>query len=115
MNNQACNASLISDAPGHGTADYARARLARDADPDRSKLNDGNREKAAALLTEVDRGQRSCHSAAVEMGYRKKKTPVETAMAAWRKMTPDEQETFLEWAQRNVNGVFDSTSAGGHP
>lgn len=96
----------------YGTADYTRARLARDADPDKSRLDDGERERAASLLAEVDSGKRSCNSAAVEMGYRKRKTPLETAMAAWRKMDVSDQEHFLEWAQQNMRGVFDNTQSG---
>lgn len=64
------------------------------------------------------------HRACVEMGWRKptvtirddaehmveaavkKAGPLETAMRAWRKMTLEDQEQFLEWAGRNMKSVM---------
>ncbi|WP_041794288.1 hypothetical protein [Pararhodospirillum photometricum] len=104
---QAGIASLKTDASiTPNTADYTRARLARDADPDRTRLDDDARARAAALLADVDGGKVSCNAAAVEMGYRKRKSPLDTMKAAWAKASPEERAAFLTWVDRPV---FDNT------
>ena len=103
---QACNASLTNgggETP-YGTADYTRARLARDADPDRSKLSTDQQERAASVLQEVDAGERSPNSAAIEMGYRKKQGRVQQFRSVWRNATEDEraqiEQEIADWRRK---------------
>lgn len=94
-----CN---VSDDPAgeeikRGTADYTRARLARDGDPERSKLPPDKQRLAAALTEQVDRGEMRPHAAAKAMGYRKTQTPLSQVQSAWKRATPEEREAISAW------------------
>lgn len=95
---QACITSLP-----FGTADYTRARLARDADPAKSKLPAEEQERARALVTLVDQGVIRPNKAAVEMGYRKPTPPLRAVQRAWDQATAEEKDKIAEWidAQRS--------------
>jgi hypothetical protein len=81
----------------YGTADYMRARLARDADPNRSKLSEPDRQKAAAILEQLDRGEMRPHRAAKEMGYRKTPSSLDIVKRAWAKADEEERKAIAAW------------------
>jgi hypothetical protein len=60
-------------------------------------VREGN-EHAAVQQQNVIAGRVSPHRAAINMGWRKDPTPIEVAMRAWRRMTPEERQEFLAWA-----------------
>jgi len=95
--NEPCNARPETTGGGYGTADYTRARLARDADPEKTKLPEDARAKAASVLSEVDSGQRSPNNAALEMGYRKKRGRVDQFKSLWRKASEEERAAIEEF------------------
>jgi hypothetical protein len=63
-------------------------------------VREGN-ERAAAQQQDVIAGRISPHRAAVNMGWRKEPTPLETGKRAWLKMTDDEREQFRDWVAEN--------------
>ena len=69
-----------SRSPGGTSREYLLRRLQRDA-PD--------------LAAQVLDGALSVHAAAVAAGIRKRATPLEAALRAWRHLTPEERATFL--------------------
>jgi hypothetical protein len=89
--------NVNSKTDGGNSADYLAARIKRDR-PD--------------IAERVEAGEfRSIRSAAIEAGIVKKRGPVEAAMSAWRKMSMEDQEQFLDWASRNMKTVADATRA----
>jgi hypothetical protein len=64
---------------------YVLARLQRDGHAD--------------LIAKVYAGELSAHAAAVLVGYRKQKTPLEQLQHWWAKTSPDERLAFLRWAR----------------
>lgn len=92
--NKAGNAKIVSEGT---TADYTRARLARDGDPARSKLEPDKQRLAAALTEQVDRGEIRPHAAAKIMGYRKTPTPLSQVQSAWKRATTEEREGISAW------------------
>jgi hypothetical protein len=81
---------------GGNSSDYLRARLARDADPKRSKLSADDQQKAAAVLAEVDTGKVRPSAAAKKMGYRKDPTPIDIIERTWGKATPEQRTQIAE-------------------
>lgn len=88
------------------------------------KAAEAGDERAQIWLDDVLAGKVSVHRACIEMGWRKptvtvrddpehmieaavkKAGPMETAMRAWRKMSQEDQEQFLDWASRNMKTVM---------
>jgi hypothetical protein len=66
-----------------GNPEYIIARLKRDERVD--------------LLDRIESGDLSPNAAAIEAGYRKRPTPLDTLQRAWRKASDDERQSFLEW------------------
>jgi len=58
------------------------------------------RKDAPEIHKRVLAGELSCHAAMIEAGFRKKKTPFDTAKSAWAKMTSREQKRFLKWVEK---------------
>lgn len=77
-------------------ASYIMRRLARDGAEDASK---------AELFKQVTKGTISAHKAALEAGYRTKKTPLESAKKALLTLTDEELEAVYkqEKARRKAN------------
>ena len=75
---------------------YILRRLARDGAEDASK---------AELFKQVTKGTISAHKAALEAGYRTKKTPLESAKKALLTLTDEELEAVYkqEKARRKAN------------
>lgn len=124
--------------PGRATGTSAqqgirRLRKAAEGkyDPETGEIIEAPDEKAADLLARVmdATSEMSVNKACVEMGWRpktatvrvdqiadeavKRAGPMETAMRAWRKMTMEDQEQFLDWAGRNMKTVADAGRATG--
>ncbi len=53
------------------------------------------RRDAPALAERVLSGELSAHAAAIEAGFRRRPTPLDTALVAWRRMAPAERVTFF--------------------
>ena len=79
-----------------GTASYTMRRLARDGAEDASK---------AELFKQVTKGTISAHKAALEAGYRTKKTPLEQAKMIITKLTWDDMEAVLEFLASRLKSV----------
>lgn len=75
---------------------YVLRRLARDGAEDASK---------AELFKQVTKGTISAHKAALEAGYRTKKTPLEQAKMIITKLTWDDMETVLEFLASRLKSV----------
>ena len=101
-----CDTTIETREGTKNTADYTRARLARDADPERSKLSPDQQERAVSVLQEVDAGERSPNSAAIEMGYRKKQGRIQQFRSVWRNATEDEraqiEQEIADWRRAEV-------------
>jgi hypothetical protein len=54
------------------------------------------------LANRVVAGEISANAAAIQAGFRKKLAPFEQAQRLWFKMTKEEREQFLEWAQASL-------------
>jgi hypothetical protein len=67
------------------TKEYVMARLQRDGH--------------AELLARIFAGDLSANAAAEQMGYRKKKTPLEQLLHWWKKASDDERSQFLKAIQ----------------
>lgn len=78
------------------TATYILRRLARDGAEDASK---------AELFKQVTKGTISAHKAALEAGYRTKKTPLEQAKMIITKLTWDDMEAVLEFLASRLKSV----------
>ena len=78
------------------TASYILRRLARDGAEDASK---------AELFKQVTKGTISAHKAALEAGYRTKKTPLEQAKMIITKLTWDDMEAVLEFLASRLKSV----------
>ena len=78
------------------TAAYILRRLARDGAEDASK---------AELFKQVTKGTISAHKAALEAGYRTKKTPLEQAKMIITKLTWDDMEAVLEFLASRLKSV----------
>jgi len=78
------------------TASYILRRLARDGAEDASK---------AELFKQVTKGTISAHKAALEAGYRTKKTPLEQAKMIITKLTWDDMEAVLEFLAKRLKSV----------
>lgn len=97
-----------------GTSEAAGLRRLR-------KAAEAGDSRAQLFLEDVLSGKTSVHKACLEMGWRKptvtlrdepaaifeaavqRSTPMETAMRAWRKMSAEDREQFLDWASRNMD------------
>lgn len=75
---------------------YILRRLARDGAEDASK---------AELFKQVTKGTISAHKAALEAGYRTKKTPLEQAKMIITKLTWDDMEAVLEFLASRLKSV----------
>lgn len=53
------------------------------------------RKDAPELLAQVIAGVKSAHAAMVEAGFRRRKTPLDELVSAWRKANSDERQQFL--------------------
>lgn len=71
-----------------GTAAYTMRRLARDGENDEGK---------AELFKQVTKGTISAHKAALEAGYRTKKTPLEQVKTIIGKLTPKDLKIIEAW------------------
>ena len=80
---QACNTRLLS----YGDRTHILARLQRDG--------------RAELLAEVYAGEKSANAAAIEAGYRKRKTSFEKMVALWAELSKANRQKFLKWADDN--------------
>jgi len=78
------------------TVSYILRRLARDGAEDASK---------AELFKQVTKGTISAHKAALEAGYRTKKTPLEQAKMIITKLTWDDMEAVLEFLASRLKSV----------
>ena len=78
------------------TASYILRRLSRDGAEDASK---------AELFKQVTKGTISAHKAALEAGYRTKKTPLEQAKMIITKLTWDDMEAVLEFLASRLKSV----------
>jgi hypothetical protein len=87
----------VAKAPKRPTGNSVQAVIRR-----LRKASDEGDERAAHLLQEVTRDNVSANGAAIEMGWRKKPTPLQTAMQAWGKMSAEEKAQFREWAFGDV-------------
>jgi len=58
------------------------------------------RNDAPELHKRVLAEELSCNAAMIEAGFRKKRTPFDTAKSAWQKMTSREQKRFLKWVEK---------------
>jgi hypothetical protein len=54
------------------------------------------------LFEKVKAGELSAHAAAIQAGFRKKKTPLDNLRSAWAKASPDEREAFL----KHINAFY---------
>ena len=79
-----------------GGSSYILRRLARDGAEDASK---------AELFKQVTKGTISAHKAALEAGYRTKKTPLEQAKMIITKLTWDDMEVVLEFLASRLKSV----------
>lgn len=90
----------------HDDATYIDARLARDADPEASPLEAGERERVAAIKERRAAGELSANKAAIEAGYRKKRCRVDQFKSLWRNASEEERaamEEFIgEWRRSEV-------------
>jgi hypothetical protein len=75
--NKSCNTTIID----RGTVDYTLRRLARDA---------------PKLLESIKRGELSVNQAAIRAGIRKKPTPLQELLRAWKKATKEERTEFMK-------------------
>jgi hypothetical protein len=76
------------------TVEHIKARLHRD-DPE--------------LLARVERGELTANAAAVEMGWRKKRTPYDEVASAWKRCSPEERDRVEGLvAQRAVFAASDA-------
>lgn len=87
---QSCNATLPSL---RGTASYTMRRLARDGAEDASK---------AELFKQVTKGTISAHKAALEAGYRTKKTPLETVKTIIARLETEDVKAVLEYLKEQL-------------
>lgn len=86
-----------SEVTQHGNSQsYLLRRLARDGAEDASK---------AELFKQVTKGTISAHKAALEAGYRTKKTPLEQAKMIITKLTWDDMEAVLEFLAKRLKSV----------
>lgn len=81
---------------GGNSQSYLLRRLARDGAEDASK---------AELFKQVTKGTISAHKAALEAGYRTKKTPLEQAKMIITKLTWDDMEAVLEFLASRLKSV----------
>jgi hypothetical protein len=89
--------NIRSEITQHGTSpSYIMRRLARDGAEDASK---------AELFKQVTKGTISAHKAALEAGYRTKKTPLEQAKMIITKLTWDDMEAVLEFLASRLKSV----------
>ena len=89
---------VIKSTPTQGgtSPSYILRRLARDGAEDASK---------AELFKQVTKGTISAHKAALEAGYRTKKTPLEQAKMIITKLTWDDMEAVLEFLASRLKSV----------
>ena len=89
---------VIKPEPTQGgtSPSYILRRLARDGAEDASK---------AELFKQVTKGTISAHKAALEAGYRTKKTPLEQAKMIITKLTWDDMEAVLEFLASRLKSV----------
>lgn len=78
------------------SSSYILRRLARDGAEDASK---------AELLKQVTKGTISAHKAALEAGYRVKKTPLEQVKTIITKLTWDDMEAVLDFLAKRLKSV----------
>ncbi len=78
----------ITPTPRGTSPSYILRRLARDGAEDASK---------AELFKQVTKGTISAHKAALEAGYRTKKTPLEQAKTIISKLTPKDLKIIEAW------------------
>lgn len=87
--------NVTSETRGNSQS-YLLRRLARDGAEDESK---------AELFKQVTKGAISAHKAALEAGYRTKKTPLEQAKMIITKLTWDDMEAVLEFLASRLKSV----------
>jgi hypothetical protein len=58
--------------------------------------------EAPELFAQVAAGELSANAAAIQAGFRKKKTPLDNLRSAWAKASPDEREAFL----KHINAFY---------
>lgn len=85
-----CNATFSNL---RGTASYILRRLARDGAEDASK---------AELFKQVTKGTISAHKAALEAGYRTKKTPLETVKTIIARLETVDVEAIFEYLKEQL-------------
>jgi hypothetical protein len=89
--------NITFDSTPRGTSpSYILRRLARDGAEDASK---------AELFKQVTKGTISAHKAALEAGYRTKKTPLEQVKTIITKLTWDDMEAVLEFLAKRLKSV----------
>jgi hypothetical protein len=86
----------VTPTPRGNSQSYLLRRLARDGAEDASK---------AELFKQVTKGTISAHKAALEAGYRTKKTPLEQAKMIITKLTWDDMEAVLEFLASRLKSV----------
>ena len=53
-----------------------------------------------ALAERVERGELSANAAAIEAGFRKKPTPLDTLKREWTKASRKERNQFMRWTEQ---------------
>lgn len=91
------NVDNVNERPERPTGNSAAAGLRKL----QKAANEGN-EKAAEELEAVKSAAKSINAACIDAGLRKKATPLETMMRAWRKASDEERAQFRDWIDTPV-------------
>jgi hypothetical protein len=91
-NQHTCNNDNVMAATQGNSRSYTVSRLQRER-PD--------------LFDQVARKEKSANAAAIEAGFRKKRSPAEIAIAALKKCTPEEFENVMQWAAAHTPATAD--------